>query len=69
MAVIFGIVFGLDIVIGVLYLVQIDLALTNIHNYWRCIWSDLSLICKDQSTLFKSYVPWPTLMDKPVDFS
>lgn len=42
MAVIFGIVFGLDIVIGVLYLVQIDLALTNIHNYWRCIWSDLS---------------------------
>lgn len=46
MAVIFGIVFGLDIVIGVLYLVQIDLALTNIHNYWRCIWSDLSLYAK-----------------------
>lgn len=43
MAVIFGIVFGLVIVIGVLYLVQIDLALTNIHNYWRCIWSDLSV--------------------------
>lgn len=33
MAVIFGIVFGLDIVIGVLYLVEVDLALTNIHNY------------------------------------
>lgn len=51
MAVIFGIVFGLDIVIGVLYLVEVDLALTNIHNYWHCIWPDLSLMQRPIHTL------------------